>query len=200
MGVDLGVHTCSKYLGGHSDLIAGVVIGSEPDIRKLSSTEAELLGGICSPQIAWLITRSLRTLPIRMNAHEAAAKSVAEFLEGHRAVEKVHYPGLRSHPQYELGRRQMSGYTGLMAFELATTDLKAIKGFFNSLDLFQIGVSWGGHESLIYAPAISYLKEFTPEQFSSLGVSIGLMRISIGLEHADDLIVDLRQALDRWIV
>lgn len=197
LGVDLEVHTCSKYLGGHSDVIAGVVIGNDAVIDKMSVEEGELLGGVCSPMTAWLITRSLRTLLPRMKAHEESALRIAHFLEEHPSVSKVYYPGLESHPQYELGRHQMTGNSGLMGFELATDELPSIKRFFNSFELFQIGVSWGGHESLIYAPAISYLKEFSPDQFASLGIRAGLMRISIGLEDVEDLIADLDQALSR---
>jgi cystathionine beta-lyase len=194
LGIDMEVHTCSKYLGGHSDLIAGVVLGREDDMRKLSVEEGELLGGTLPPFEAWLLLRSLRTLTVRMARHEASALAVARFLEAHPKVRRVRYPGLESHPQYELARRQMTGTSGLMGFELASDDLDAIKRFFNGLKLFLIGVSWGGHESLIYAPAISYLKELPPEQFKALGISVGDMRISVGLEHPDDLIADLEAA------
>ena len=120
---------------------------------------------------------------------------VAEYLEHHPEIHSVSYPGLKSFPQYELAKKQMSGYSSLMSFKLKTTKLEEIKLFFNSLELFKIGVSWGGHESLIYAPAISYLKEMSPDQFNALGISLGDMRISVGLENADDLIADLEQAL-----
>ncbi len=195
MGIDLEVHSCSKYLAGHSDLVAGVIIGREKDITDIATCEYELLGGKMAPFEAWLLIRSLRTLPLRMRQHQENALRVARFLEQHKKIRRVHYPGLKSHPQYELGRKQMSGYSGLLSFELATQDVKQIKQFVNSLKLFQIGVSWGGHESLIYAPAISYLKELPPERFAETGLSAGLMRISVGLEHAEDLIEDLRQAL-----
>lgn len=196
MGIDLEIHSCSKYLGGHSDLVAGVVIGQKEALDAMMVREGELLGGVMAPFEAWLLTRSLRTLPIRMRQHEANALQVARFLEGHPEVSRVLYPGLESHPQYALARRQMTGATGLMGFELATEDVDAIKRFVNALTLFQLGVSWGGHESLIYAPAISYLKELPPERFAAMGIAAGTMRISVGLEHADDLIYDLEQALD----
>jgi len=146
---------------------------------------------------AWLITRSLRTLPIRMKAHERNAMAVATFLENHPKIAKVNYPGLKSFDQYELGQQQMTGYTGLLSFRLQTTELEKVKTFFNALEIFKIGVSWGGHESLIYALAISYIKEMTPEQFAQTGLAYGDMRISVGLEHIDDLIDDLSQALER---
>lgn len=197
MGVDLEIHSCSKYIGGHSDVIAGLVIGNAKDIDSISVNEFELLGGKIAPIEAWLIMRSLRTLPIRMKAHQEHAMKVAEYLEHHPEVQTVNYPGLKSFPQYELAKKQMSGYSSLMSFKLKTTKLEQIKSFFNSLELFKIGVSWGGHESLIYAPAISYLKELSPEQFEALGISLGDMRISVGLENADDLIADLEQALNK---
>lgn len=196
MGVDLEIHSCSKYISGHSDVVAGLVIGNANDIDEISVKEFELLGGKIAPIEAWLIMRSLRTLPIRMKAHQEHAMKVAEYLELHPKIQQVNFPGLKSFPQYELAKKQMSGYSSLMSFKLKTTDLIQIKSFFNSLEIFKIGVSWGGHESLIYAPAISYLKELSPEQFDGLGISLGDMRISVGLENPEDLIKDLDQALE----
>ncbi|GAB5535401.1 MAG: PLP-dependent transferase [Rubricoccaceae bacterium] len=195
LGVDLEIHSCSKYLGGHSDLVGGVVIGCAADMDAISVREVEWLGGAMAPFDAWLLTRSLRTLPLRVRQHEANALKVARFLEAHPRIRTVRYPGLDSFPQRDLAIRQMSGSTGLMGFALATDDLAAIKRFVNGLALFQIGVSWGGHESLIYAPVISMLKEYSPERFAELGVVAGDMRISVGLEHADDLVADLELAL-----
>ncbi len=195
LGIDLEVHSVSKYLGGHSDLVAGAVMGSEGDVRSIAVREYELLGGIMAPFNAWLLQRSLRTLPMRMERHQASAGAVARFLESHPAISRVRWPGLASHPQHTLARRQMTGFSGLMGFTLATDDLRAIKRFFDSLRLFQRGVSWGGHESLVYAPAISYLKELPPERFDELGISLGDMRISVGLEDPGDLVADLEQAL-----
>ena len=196
LGIDLEVHSCSKYLGGHSDLTGGVVIGDAETMDAISTSERELLGGTMAPFEAWLLTRSLRTLPVRMRQHSASARVVAEFLETHPAVREVRWPGLASHPQHELARRQMTGFSGLMGFVLATDDLGAVKRFVDALRVFLVGVSWGGHESLVYAPAISYLKEMTPEHFAGLGIAPGDIRISVGLEHAGDLVADLAQALD----
>jgi len=195
MGIDLEIHSCSKYIGGHSDIVAGVVIGKSELLNSIFRNEYEWIGGRIAPMDAWLITRSLRTLPIRMKAHQENALAVANYLEKHPAIAKVNYPGLPSFDQYELGQQQMSGYTGLLSFRLKTTDLTQVKTFFNSLKIFKIGVSWGGHESLIYALAISYIKEMTAEQFAATGLAYGDMRISIGLEHVEDLIRDLDQAL-----
>jgi len=195
MGIDLEVHSCSKYIGGHSDIVAGVVIGKAKLLNAIFRNEYEWIGGRIAPMDAWLITRSLRTLPIRMKAHQENALAVATYLNNHPAIAKVNYPGLPSFDQYELGQQQMTGYTGLLSFRLKTTDLNQVKTFFNSLEIFKIGVSWGGHESLIYALAISYIKEMTPAQFAATGLAYGDMRISIGLEHVEDLIGDLEQAL-----
>ncbi|MEM1271841.1 MAG: PLP-dependent aspartate aminotransferase family protein [Bacteroidota bacterium] len=195
LGIDLEVHSCSKYLGGHSDVLGGAVIGSREDLGRLSVEEVELLGGPMAPFSAWLLTRSLRTLPVRLRHIERSALDIAHFLEAHPAVESVRHPGLASHPQYELARRQMTGTTGLLAFTLATDDVHAIKRFVDSLHLFQLGVSWGGHESLVYAPVISALKEYAPARFAELGITPGVIRLSVGLEHPEDLIADLDRAL-----
>jgi cystathionine beta-lyase/cystathionine gamma-synthase len=196
-GIDLEIHSCSKYIGGHSDVVAGVVVGSKTDIENIFTNEFEMFGAKIAPFEAWLLLRSLRTLKVRMEQQQKSGLAVANFLENHLKIGKVNYPGLESFPQFELGKRQMTGYTGLMSFQLKTNDLDKIKAFFNRLELFQIGVSWGGHESLIYAPAISYLKELNEEQFEGLGISLGDMRISVGLESCDDLIEDLNLALSK---
>lgn len=195
LGIDIEVHSTTKYMGGHSDLVGGVVIGKTVDVDAIFHNEYELLGMKTAPMEAWLLLRSLRTLPMRLKQHETNALKIAHFLENHSKITIVNYPGLPSHAQYELGKQQMKGYTGLLSFQLETNDIEKIKAFFNGLELFLIGVSWGGHESLIYAPAISYLKELSPEQFTALGISLGDIRISVGLEHADDLIQDLEHAL-----
>ncbi|MEL6719986.1 MAG: aminotransferase class I/II-fold pyridoxal phosphate-dependent enzyme [Bacteroidota bacterium] len=195
MGIDIEMHSCSKYIGGHSDVVAGVLIGKKELLEAIFVNEYEWIGGRIAPMDAWLITRSLRTLPMRMKTHQENALAVATYLEHHEAIENVNYPGLASFDQYELGQQQMNGYTGLLSFRLKTNDLEKVKTFFNSLEIFKIGVSWGGHESLIYALAISYIKEMTPEQFAATGLAYGDMRISVGLENAADLIGDLEQAL-----
>ena len=197
--IDFEVHSVSKYLGGHSDLVAGAVIGKKQEMEALFAKEYEWLGGKISPFEAWLLIRSLRTLPIRMQRHQDNAMKVALFLEKHPQVALVRYPGLPSFPQYELGKKQMTGYSGLLSFQLKTNDLEKVKAFFNALKMFHKGVSWGGFESLVYAPAISYLKELSPEQFDNMSISLGDIRISVGLENADDLIADLAQALKQAV-
>lgn len=195
LGADLEIHSVSKYLGGHSDLVAGVVLGRRETVDSMAITEGELIGGSMAPFEAWLLLRSLRTLPARMALHQANGLAVARFLENHPAIREVTHPGLASHPQRALARRQMRGFSSLFGFTLATEDITAIKRFFDGTRLFQRAVSWGGHESLIYSPVISYVKEQPPERLAAMGLAPGLMRVSVGLEDADDLIRDLEQAL-----
>lgn len=194
-GIDLEIHSCSKYLGGHSDIVAGVLIGSKTLIDAIHVKEYELLGAKMAPMEAWFLLRSLRTLDLRMERHQKSAARISNFLENHPKILTVNYPGLESFAQAKLAQEQMTGFTGLMSFQLVTQNLVDIKAFFNGLKLFQIGVSWGGHESLIYAPAISGLKEQSPEQFKKMGISISDMRISVGLENTEDLINDLTNSL-----
>lgn len=141
IGIDLEVHSCSKYLGGHSDIISGVVIGKAELIDSIYQNEYLLYGAKMAPFEAWLLMRSLRTLPMRMERHQRNAMMVAEFLEKHPRIKKVNYPGLKSFPQYELGKKRMTGYSGLMSFVIDTDDVQELKNFVNGLSLFSIGVS-----------------------------------------------------------
>lgn len=196
LGIDLEIHSVSKYLSGHSDIVAGLVAGKEELIRSLFNREHAWLGGKIAPFEAWLINRSLRTFILRMEKHQENALQVARFLEKHPAIEQINYPGLRSFERYSLALKQMNGFSSLMSFRLRTKDIDKIKVFVNSLKLFGLGVSWGGHESLVYAPAISLLKELTPEQAQAMDISLSDIRISVGLEHYQDLIDDLNSSLN----
>ncbi len=197
LGIDLEVHSCSKYINGHSDVIAGVIIGKKADIDSICLREFLWLGAKLAPFEAWLVLRGLRTLRMRMLYHQYSAMKIAEFLSTHPHVSKVNYTGLATFPQKDLAKKQMKGHSGLLSFQLRSTKLEEIKMFFNSLKYFRIAISWGSYESLIYANAISYLKELPKEQFEALGISLGNVRISVGLENTDDLISDLDQALKK---
>lgn len=194
MGIDLVLHSASKYLGGHSDIVAGVVVGRKHMISSIGNAEQTLLGAILGPFDAWLLLRGLRTLDVRMRRHERNAAKVAQFLDAHPKVERVNYPGLASYPQRELAGSQMSGSSGLMSV-LIDSDLPGVKRFVNSLKLFGLGVSWGGFESLVYAPIISMAREQPEEAWRAAGIKPGLVRLAIGLEDPDDLIDDLNSAL-----
>jgi cystathionine beta-lyase/cystathionine gamma-synthase len=197
LGIDLEVHSASKYLGGHSDLVAGLLLGKKADLDTISLTEQAWLGSKMAPFEAWLLLRSLRTLPARLRLHQEQAMALALFLDQHPGVRKVYYTGLPSFPQRELADRQMRGHSGLLSIELATDDPAKVRTFVDALDLFKLGVSWGGHESLVYAPLISYLREMGEEAFRKSGIPAGLVRLSVGLEDVQDLQLDLDNALKK---
>jgi len=187
MGIDLVVHSASKYLGGHSDLVAGVVIGKKEDIEHIFKTEFLNIGAVPDPFSGWLILRGLRTLHIRMQRHFESTMEITKYLSSHSKIEKVKYPFLRSYPQYELAKRQMSGGSGLFSIKLATGDINRIRKFVDKLHFFKKAVSWGGYESLIYPYVASHPD--APDNLKSL------VRIHIGLEEPEMLIGDLENAL-----
>ncbi|WP_090929742.1 trans-sulfuration enzyme family protein [Nonomuraea jiangxiensis] len=192
MGVDLVVHSLSKYIGGHSDLVGGVVAGSAELIRPLALTEYQLYGAAMSPHDAAKAIKGLRTLPVRMAAHQERGLAVAGFLAGHPRVRAVNHPGLPSHPGHALALRQMSGFSSLFSFELDTESRQDVGRFLDKLRHFRIGVSWGGFESLVNAPALTVEESVR----ATMGVPTGLVRLSVGLEPADVLIKDLGLALE----
>jgi methionine-gamma-lyase len=194
LGIDLVMHSGTKYMGGHSDLSAGVVAGSASLLDKIWNTSL-VLGSVLGPFDAWLLLRGLRTLPVRVERHNRTAMSVASFLEAHAKVERVYYPGLESHPQHELARSQMSGFTGILSFELKG-GLSAAKRLVTGVRLASYAASVGGAESLIVCPALMLAHQMSEEQFARVGVLPGLVRLSVGLENERDLISDLEQALD----
>lgn len=190
MGIDIVMHTASKYIGGHSDLIGGVLIVKDEELLKKIAQQRELLGGIIGPMEAWLVMRGLRTIEIRVAQHQETAMQVAEYLEKHQKVRKVYYPGLPSHPQYELMKKQQRGNTGLLSFEIDGTVDQA-KQIAQSLSVFKIGVSWGGFESLVCMPHARQDEKTN----LWLGGSQGIIRIHCGLEGTETLINDLESAL-----
>lgn len=196
-GIDISVHSVSKYICGHSDVVAGVIISSKEILDEIIKTEHALLGAKIAPIEAWLILRSLRTLPIRMKAHHEAVLEMIPWLESQPQIKNVLHPAVSSFPQYQLAASQMSGYGSLLSIVLNTEEIPKIKAFVDTLELFKLGVSWGGHESLVYAPVISYVKELDESQFKAMGIIPSLIRLSIGLEDTDDLKNDLQNALSK---
>jgi len=193
-GADIVIHSATKYLNGHGDVVAGIVCASNEMISDIKLTTLKDIGATMSPHDAWLILRGIKTLPIRMERHCSNAQSVAEFLEQHQAVSQVYYPGLTSHPGHQFIGKQMKAAGGVIAFEL-NTDLKGGADFIDSMQLFSIAVSLGDAESLIQHPASMTHSPYEPQERAQAGITDSLIRISVGLENVDDIIADLRQAL-----
>lgn len=191
MGIDIILHSASKYLGGHSDIVAGMVCGSSENILRIFNNEYMGLGGIISPFNAWLMLRGLRTLQARIDRISATTTKVVEYLEHHPMVTDVLHPLSKRHPQYNLAIKQMLKPTGLFSVRLSVTDKSKVDLFVNSLKQFIIGVSWGGHESLVF-PALSFDDQRTAEGYSN-----NLIRFYVGLDEPESLIRDLDQAFRR---
>jgi methionine-gamma-lyase len=195
LGIDLVVHSGTKYLSGHSDVSAGVVIGSQDLTDRIWETVL-LLGPVLGPFDAWLLLRGLRSLPLRVERQNRTAAAVAEFLTQHAKVSQVHYVGLESHAQRELAVEQMSGFTGMLSFELESGQSGAER-LISALRLITHASSFGGVESLIVCPAMMEAHMMSEEQFDRVGVKAGLVRLSVGVENERDLISDLAQALEQ---
>lgn len=194
LGADIVIHSTTKYLNGHSDSIGGAVITDEDGVfEQLSFAQRIGLGNVLSPFDCYLVARGLKTLPARMEHHEKNAMAVARFLEDHARVARVYYPGLKSHPQHDLAREQMSGYSGMLSFEFDGT-LIELEAFVEGLDVFTPGASLGGVESLLEVPSLMLPDEVDRGE-SSAEIPETLVRLSVGLEDADDLCEDLRTAL-----
>jgi len=195
MGIDVSIHSLTKYLAGHGDLVGGIIVSR----RSFFDTLDPLLrntGGTLAPFEAWLTLRGIKTLALRMDKHNENAVRVAEFLEAHPKVEKVYYPGLKSHPQHELAQRQMSGFGGMMSFELKGGLKKGVI-LMNSVKLCTLAVSLGAVETLIEHPA-SMTHAIVPRiERLKAGITDGLVRLSVGIEDAEDIMNDLEQALDK---
>ena len=190
LGADIVMHTASKYMGGHSDIIGGVLAVKDEELMARLRQQRELFGGIIGPMEAWLIIRGLRTMEVRVERHQATAMEIAEFLESHPKVRKVYYPGLLSHPQHELMKRQQGGNTGLLSFEIKGS-VEQAKEVAQRLKIFKIGVSWGGFESLVCMPHARQ----DAESCRFLGADQNVLRIHCGLEGAEVLKADLENAL-----
>ena len=194
LGADLVVHSTTKYLNGHSDSIGGIVVAVRDDdiewLRFIQNTE----GAILSPMDSWLVLRGTKTLAVRMAQHNRNGLAIAEFLAGHPKVREVMYPGLPSHPQYELAKRQMNGFGGMLSFEVGS--FEAARQVLNKVRLMALAESLGGVETLIGHPASMTHASVPPERRAEIGLTDSLIRISVGIEDAEDLIADLRQALE----
>ena len=194
-GIDVVVHSATKYLGGHSDVTAGVIIASRAFIERAWRFHI-VMGAVLGPFDAWLLLRGLRTLGLRVELHNQNALMLARFFESHPKIERVNYPGLESHPQHELALQQMSGFTGMMSVELRG-GYQAAERFIGSLKLGSYAASLGGVETLLVHPAAMWGDTLTPAQRKAMEVGENLVRISVGLEDKRDLIPDFSQALDQ---
>jgi cystathionine beta-lyase/cystathionine gamma-synthase len=193
MGVDVVLHSASKYLNGHSDVVAGVACSTKERILKMMSVEYMTIGAIISPHDAWLMMRGLRTLELRVNRSAASAKKVVEFLEGHSKVEQVLYPFAKNNPQLALAKKQMKQGGGLVTIMIRATEVKQVEAFCDSLKMFLLATSWGGHESLVF-PMCALAES---RSFENKPMPWNLVRLYIGLEEPAVLIADLEQALGK---
>lgn len=193
LGADIVVHSATKYLGGHSDLVHGIVATRHQDLAERIQFLQNAVGAVPGPLECWLCLRSVKTLHVRMDRHAANAQRIAEWLASHPSVQKVFYPGLPSHPQHTLAASQMSGFGGMISIELGSLD-KA-RSVTSALRVFTLAESLGGVESLVCHPVSMTHGSIPKEQRDRLGVTDGLVRLSVGIEDVDDLIADLAQAL-----
>lgn len=196
LGADIVVHSATKYMGGHGDLLAGAVIGSENFVHEELHDPASKLGGGISPFTCFLIKRGLQTLPLRMEKHNSNAMKVAEYLMNNRKIRNVVYPGLPDFPQHELAKEQMSGFGGLISFEVEG-GLKQARQFCDSLNMIGFAVSLGDVGTLIQLPALMTHRSVSEEDKKGGGISDGLLRLSVGLENEIDIIADIDQALEK---
>ena len=195
LGADVVVHSATKYLNGHGDVIAGFVVGKADFIGEVRMFGLkDMTGAVMDPFAAYLILRGLKTLEIRMQRHCANAKAIAEFLDNHPAVEKVYYPGLKNHVGHDIAARQMKDFGGMLSFEVKGGRAAGTK-LVNSLHLITVAVSLGDAETLIEHPASMTHSTYTEEELTASGIPAGLIRLSAGLENAEDIIADLEQAL-----
>lgn len=196
LGFDLVMHSTTKYLNGHSDIVSGcVAVGENRDIAERLAFLHNAVGGVASPFDAYLALRGIKSLAIRMQRHCDSALRIAEWLEGQPGIERVIYPGLKSHPQHDLARKQMTGGFGGMITVILDRDLEGTKRMLERTHLFTLAESLGGVESLIEHPAIMTHASIPPAQRQELGIHDGLIRLSVGIEDCDDLIADLKHAL-----
>ncbi len=194
-GADIVMHSTTKYLSGHNQIIGGVIVTNRDDIHDQLKFIQKTIGAVPSPFDCWLTLLGVKTLHLRMQRHAASAQRVAEFLEGHPKVARVVYPGLESHPQHAIAKAQMSGFSGIISFELKG-GIAAGKTVMNSVELCSLAESLGAVETMITHPATMTHAEVPPEDRRARGLSDGLVRLSVGIEDVDDILADLEQALE----
>jgi len=195
LGVDIVLHSVTKYLGDHSDVVGGAVMVNDDEIYEKLKFHQNAVGAILSPFDSWLVMRGIKTLAVRMERHEKNAMRIAKYLEEHPLVERVYYPGLPSHPQHELARRQMRGFGGMLSFELKVSLDEAVR-FVESLEIFALAESLGGVESLIELPAIMTHASVPKEEREKVGIKDSLIRVSVGIEDVEDLIEDMERGFE----
>lgn len=194
LGADIVLHSATKYLGGHSDVVAGLVVVNNDRLAKDLHFVQNSTGGILGPQDSWLLLRGIKTLGVRMEEHENNTKEIVSFLGSHPTVKKVFYPGLETHPQHEIAKKQSRGFGGMVSFDVGSE--KNVDHLLSRLNYFTLAESLGAVESLISVPAKMTHASIPPKRREQLGISDGLIRISVGLEDVEDLIEDLKQALE----
>jgi len=194
-GIDVVTHSSTKYINGHSDVIGGCLITSDDKLAERFKFLQNSIGAVPGPMDCWLVLRSTKTLAVRMKAHNENALAICKALEGNSKIEKIYYPGLPSHPQYELAKKQMRGFSGIISLEMGSYE-KA-QNFCNALDIFQIAESLGGVESLVCHPVSMTHGSIPPDLRKEIGLSDGLVRLSVGIEDQDDLIAAIKNALDK---
>jgi cystathionine beta-lyase/cystathionine gamma-synthase len=194
LGADFSVHSTTKFLNGHSDSVGGVVIAKNPEHVEWLAFVQNGSGAILSPFDSWLVLRGIKTLAVRMERHEANARAIAAFLARHPKVRKIYYPGLSDHPQHDLAKRQMKGFGAMISFDLGSYE--AAKSFLGRVRLCSLGESLGGVETLISHPATMTHGSIPEADREALGITMGLVRISVGIEDVEDLVADLTKALE----
>jgi cystathionine beta-lyase/cystathionine gamma-synthase len=195
LGADVVVHSTTKYIGGHSDVVGGAVLTNDEELFKTVKFHQNAVGGVPSPFDAWLTLRGVKTLALRMKQHEENARQVADWLTRHEAIDQVYYPGLASHPQHELAKRQMRGFGGMVSFTLKG-GFEAARAVGRRTKLFALAESLGGVESLMCHPVSMTHGSIPKEIREARGVTDGLLRLSVGIEDVEDLLADLQQALE----
>jgi cystathionine beta-lyase/cystathionine gamma-synthase len=193
LGADVVMHSVTKYINGHSDMVGGVLVVNDDGMHERLRFLQNAAGGVPGPWDCWLVLRSTKTLHVRMAAHNANGQRIAEWLSEHPKIQKVYYPGLPSHPQHELAAKQMRGFTGMITVE--TGSLEAARRFVNNVRIFSLAESLGGVESLIGHPATQTHASVPAERRNAMGLTDGIVRLSCGIEELDDLMGDLEQAL-----